>query len=130
MSKRTKIEAPAVIIASIEDCDLALKELAVIKANIDNEESAYNAKEQAERAILTSKLIPSHKRFEDLEKGIFMFGELNKHLFDKKRTIELRHGSVGFRFHPEKVKPVKMTLEAAVELIKGSKFAKKLITVK
>jgi phage host-nuclease inhibitor protein Gam len=131
MAKRTKIEAPAVTIATIEDCDVALKELAVIKANIDNEESAYNAKEQAERAILTSKLIPERERISDIERALQTFGELNRHLFEKKRTIELKHGSVGFRTHPPKVTTIaKMTFKAVVELIKGSKFAQKLISVK
>jgi len=127
--KTVKVEAARIV--TPEDIEKALQRIAMLEEEIRESEAAYNQDEQERRGVLTLELQPKRDEIEKFSHGLRLWGEGNREEFGKKKSLEFRHGVVGFRLGNPTVKPIKgVTLAAALALIKNSKFVERFVRTK
>jgi len=122
MAKRTKVAEPKPIeFSSLNEVDGALFEISQLDAKIMLIENQYNETEQQLRNEVTAKTAPMREQKAIIEKSIKTYCEENREEFGKKKSVDLKHGSVFFRQTPPKVSTLKgITIKAAVGLIEKS----------
>ena len=109
-SKRVKPQGVTVV-TSLQDVDQVLLQIAQLRLQLkridaDAAEEINKIKEQAHR-----QAEPIKARIAALESSITVFAEMNKpQLFDKKKSIELNFGIIGYR-KSTKIRVKKTTLE-------------------
>ena len=109
-SKRVKPQGVQVV-TTLEDVDQVLLQIAQLRLQLkridaDAEEEINKIKELAHR-----QAEPIKARIAALESSITVFAEVNKdQLFDKKKSIELNFGLIGYR-KSTKIRVKKTTLE-------------------
>lgn len=118
-------------INSFEECDQALKELALATFDLEKNEAEMNERIQAVKEEYENKTAASRGKKEDLEQQIEAFSLINKPEFNKLRTKELIYGWIGFRTNPPKVAQLnrKYSVQTSVELLKKI-FKKKYLREK
>jgi phage host-nuclease inhibitor protein Gam len=129
--KRTTIRKKAFPVHSYEEADQVLRQVAVLKAQVSSSVAAYNQREQERRAKLTVEITPWQEQIAEMEEGLLRFASDRRDDFDKKKSRDLNHGTIGFRMNPPSIKAIKgVTLEAALKLVKASKHAWRFIRQK
>lgn len=129
--KRTTIRKKAFPVHSYEEADQVLQRMSVLKAQIDKSVASYNEREQERRGKLTEEITPLQEQIAEMEEGLVRFAADNRDDFDKKKSRDLNHGIIGFRFNPPSIKSIKgVTLEAALKLVKASKHAWRFVRQK
>lgn len=113
-------------VASFEDADDLLLELGKITAKIAEEEAIMNRAQQEAREWFKKMTEEMLNRKEDIEKILAEFCLRNKNEFEKSRTKELVHGTLGFRTNPPKVAMLnrKYNINTVVELLKKLKLSR------
>ncbi len=130
-SKRQKVQDRAEYIASWEEADRALAEIAIAQQSIAHDEAAYNQREQITRQKMTDKHSPMRSRIEELRLGLKNFCEERRAEFGKRKSVELQHGILSFRLGTPRVgKDRRFTWEAVLELVRRSVWAPKIIRTK
>jgi phage host-nuclease inhibitor protein Gam len=85
-------------INTIQEADDALKEIAGLKREIELIEADMNEKIDQAKAEAEAQSAEPRSRLTMLEHGLQLFSaEKKSDLFDKKRTLELNFGRMGFR---------------------------------
>lgn len=118
MTRKTTPIDPAV--SSFEQLDQKLLELASCESVIKEEEAKMNQQMQELRDRFETKTAEARAKKEYLEKQISTFCVQQKHEFEKTRSKDLVHGTVGFRYNPPKVVLLnrKYNINTAIELLK------------
>lgn len=108
------------MIETLEEVDQKLLELGTHKVFISKREAEMNSKMQSLRAKFDEETKDERAQVELIEKEIEQYCIINKLKFDRQRTMELTHGSVGFRTNPPKVNQLnkKYTIATTIELVK------------
>ncbi len=114
MAKKTPV------IETVEEVDQKLLDLGGLKVHISKAEANMNAKMQALRQKFDEETQDDRAKAEFIEKEIEQYCIINHAKFDRQRTIELTHGSIGFRTNPPKVNQLnkKYSVQTSLELIK------------
>ncbi|MBL7997457.1 MAG: host-nuclease inhibitor Gam family protein [Candidatus Kapabacteria bacterium] len=84
-------------ITSWEDCKAHLAKAAVLDAEIAKETADYNAQEQELRKLFEQGIAERNATKQMLEKEIELFCKENADVFTNERTLDLVHGTVGFK---------------------------------
>jgi len=107
-------------IKAFEQLDAILLKLAGFETVIAKQEAAMNAKIQKIRDDFDQTTSEARKEKIILEQDIEIFCKSNKSEFEKTRSKDFVHGTLGFRFNTPKVGLLnrKATLKTAMELIK------------
>lgn len=117
MSKRRK--AIAIEEITRDQAERVIGEYAHVDAKIQELTAEMDQKMTKIRDQYADKLDPLKETREEKFKVLQFFAEKNKSLFDKKRSIDLTHGVLGFRRGTPKLKTRKgITWAAVVELAK------------
>lgn len=107
-------------IKSFDDLDALILEFGQIEARLAKAEASMNERIQKIReAFKTSNESDMNKRA-DLQKVIETFCISNKNEFQKIRSRDFTHGSVGFKFNPPKIAQLnrKYSVATSIELLK------------
>ncbi|TAK59408.1 MAG: hypothetical protein EPO24_07675 [Bacteroidetes bacterium] len=117
---------------SFDDVDKALLKLANNESYIQRKEADMNAKMQAMRETFDKETAESRQAVLALQEDIENFCTLNKNEFEKVRTRDLVHGSVGFRKTPPKVSLLnrKYNWNTVIELLERLNLVKYVRTKK
>lgn len=127
MSKRRK--AVAIEEINRDQAERVIGEYAHVDAKIQELTAEMDQKMTKIRDQYADKLDPLKETREEKFKVLQFFAEKNKTLFDKKRSIDLTHGVLGFRRGTPKLKTKKgITWAAVVELAR--EFAPEWIRTK
>jgi phage host-nuclease inhibitor protein Gam len=115
-----------------EDADMALCEIATMKAVIDERTAHYNEEEQQQRAVLTAELQPLQEKVSKYEIGLQEFAVSHRDEFLKqKKSMKLNHGTLSFRISPPSLKTIKgVTWDAALGFIRAVKSMREYIRTK
>lgn len=119
-------------IESFEDVDRALLEIGKAESIRSKKEAGMNSQIQKIREKFEEETINERNTIQTLESDIEIFCKRNKKEFEKeKRTIELIHGSVGFRTNPPKVLQLnnKFKVATTIGLIKKLLNPKKYLRI-
>ncbi len=108
------------VIETIEKVDAKLLELGTVKVRISKKEASMNSQMQKIRESFDKETQDDRAKADLIEKEIEQFCMINKMKFDKQRTLELTHGSIGFRTSPPKVNQLskKYSVATTLELLK------------
>ena len=111
---------------SFEEVDHALFEMAQQKAYIQEQEAKLNEEQQRLRNDCDRMTEKARARSAQLEQNIESFCRLHKEDFEKTRSKDLTHGSVGFRTNPNKVSLLnrKYNWKTVIELLKKLRLGK------
>lgn len=128
MGKRTTIAIIASL-TSYEEVEKKLLEFAYLESKIAEAEAKMNAEIQEVRDDYETKTSEARARKEMIEKGILTFCDANKSDFEKVRSREMVHGTVGYRTNPKKVSLLnrKYNWETVVQLLKKFKWGKEYL---
>lgn len=117
MSKRVKVEAIDEI--SESELEVKLSEYANLSNELEKIEAEMNLKVTAIRDKYLAKIDGLQTKQSEVMKVIHFWAEKNKERFEKKRSLEMQHGKIGFRVNTPKFKPRKgFTLAAITQLLK------------
>jgi len=107
-------------IKAFEQLDAVLLKLAGFETVIAKQEAAMNGKIQKIRDEFDQATADARKEKIVIEQDIEVFCRSNKVEFEKARSKDFVHGSIGFRFNTPKVGVLnkKYTIKTAMELIK------------
>ncbi len=131
MAKRKTVKVAAVQISSWDEADTALRELSIKRTKVQKAIADYNEKEQSRRAHLASEIAPIEQDIEAYELGLKNFAATKRLEFGKTKSRTLMHGILGFRNDPPSIKQIKgITVDAAIKLVKASKWAWRFIRQK
>ncbi len=124
--------APPKPIETYEDADGALLKIGQLEAEILKEEAELNDKIQTIREIYEIKTYVARTMKAGLEAELMSFCSDNKKDFEKPRTKDLMHGTIGFRNTPPKVELLnrKYKWDTVVELLKKMRWGKEFVRVK
>lgn len=116
-------------LTSFEGVDAALLELGKQAAFLQKEEAKLNEKIQMTRQLSDDATAEARQRKLALEADIELFCNEHKDEFDKPRTRDLVHGSVGFRSTPPKVALLnrKYNWETVLESLRRVKFGARYV---
>jgi len=123
---------PTITLRSFDEVDQALLELGRAKAIVQHEEAILNNQIQNFRDAFDQRTSDARKQSVSLETEIENFCIENKFEFEKSRSKDFVHGTVGFRTSPPAVKALnrKYSWETILELIKKFSWSKKYIRIK
>jgi len=123
---------PSINLHSFDEVDRALLELGRAKAIVQHEEAILNNQIQNFRDAFDQRTSDARKQSTSLETEIENFCIENKFEFEKKRSVELVHGTVSFRTAKPHVAQLnrKYSWETILELIKKFSWSKKYIRIK
>ena len=114
-------------IETFEDVDRALLEIGKAESIRSKKEAMMNAQIQKVREKFEEETMLERNTIQTLESDIETYCAKNKKEFEKdKRTIELIHGSVGYRTNPPKVLQLNNKFKVATSI----GLIKKLLTTK
>jgi phage host-nuclease inhibitor protein Gam len=119
MAKRIKPDA--YIVRDVDGAREALAQLAELDRELGVLEASMNEVIDQAKLRHETEASPIKARKKELEHALQAFGELNKGLFEKKRSMELGVGTIGFRLTSaiqtlSKKINLKMVLEKVLEL--------------
>lgn len=98
MARKKPTQDPTVLVLTDVEADAALAELAVLSRQITGIETKLNADIDKLKKSAAELAAPAHARIAVLEQALLQFGTSQKSVFDdKRRSIELDHGTIGFR---------------------------------
>lgn len=115
----TRVKKPVMSVKTIEDAEAAMAEYSIADAKLRR----INAKMDEQITAIRQKYADDiqeqiEKRDTKLDE-LHLFAESNPQLFDKKKSIELTHGVLGFRTGTPKLKLAKkMNWEGVLKLLK------------
>ncbi len=117
MSKREK--KPVMAVKTIEEAEVAMAEYATADAKL----AKINATMDEQITAIRRKYADDIQELSDLREDklneLHFFAESNAQLFDKKKSIQMSHGVIGFRTGTPKLKTLKkFTWGAVTELLK------------
>jgi len=117
MAKREK--KPVISPVSLEQAEQIMSDYAMLDARVSEITSKMDQKITEIRELHAEALQSlGDKRTERLTQ-LQLFAETNKQLFDKKKSIEMAHGVIGFRTGTPKLKTIKgFTWPAITNLLK------------
>jgi phage host-nuclease inhibitor protein Gam len=123
MKNRTPVIAS---LTSYEDVEHKLLEFAGLESKIAEAEARMNSEIQDIRDDYETKTSEARARKEMIEKQILTFCDANKLDFEKVRSRDMVHGTVGFRTNPKKVSLLnrKYNWETVIQLLKKFKWGK------
>lgn len=115
----TRVKKPVMTVKTIEDAEAVMAEYAIadaklrkINAKMDEQITAIRQKYADE---IQEQIAKRDNHLDDLH----LFAESNPQLFEKKKSLELTHGLIGFRTGTPKLKLVKkMNWQGVLELLK------------
>ncbi len=123
MAKLVKVTT----LKTLDDLNTSLAEYKIVKAELEEKTAELNVKRTKLEMDYTPDLTALNERKLSLESNIELFAEENKtkYFADKKRSIDVLHGRIGFRLSKKLSKMKKFTWENVLENIrtKGKKFA-------
>ena len=131
MAKKIQVST----LTSFEEVDAALLELGRHTAVVQTEEAHLNEKIQSLRESSEAQTADARQRILSLTTDIELFCNQHKDEFEKPRTRELTHGTVGFKMTPGKVALLnrKYNWETVTELLKkmrwGSRYLRTVVEV-
>ena len=107
-------------VKSVEDANQTLREIAMIEREISAIETRMNENIDKIKAKAKMKAASYEKQLQGLENGLQAFSEFNKpKLFEKKKSMSLNFGSLGFRKNTV-LKPMpKFTWAKVLEILKA-----------
>lgn len=110
-------------VKSVGDVNEALSNIAMHQRELIAIETKMNSDIDKIKANSTVMAVKHEKKLQGLENGIQAFSEYNKEdLFQKKKSIDLSFGTIGFR-KASKLKPVaKNTWARVLEILKEKGF--------
>lgn len=108
------------IINTFEDVDKKLLELARHESFITKKEVAMNERIQSIKEKFDEETVEARAQKALIEGEIESFCRMNKFDFQKQRSKDLVHGSVGFRTNPPKVNQLsrKYTVKTSIEFLR------------
>ena len=114
---------------SFEDVDAALLDLGKQAAFLQREEAKLNEKIQMTRQLSDEITAEVRQKKLALETDIELFCNEHREDFEKPRTHDLVHGTVGFRSTPPKVALLnrKYNWETVLELLRRVKFGSRYV---
>lgn len=117
------------LIRDVEGVNQALAELGEIKRRIDGIETEMNEKIDQAKMEAGALCAPLQARREALESGVLAFAEYNREeLFQKKKSLELDFGSIGYRKSTSIKTLAKTTWAMVLGRIKELKFTEAIRT--
>ncbi len=121
---KQKIAAILATLTSYEDVEKKLLEYASLESKIAEAEAKMNADLQEIRDDYETKTSEARARKEMIEKEILVYCDANKTDFEKVRSRDMVHGTVGFRTNPKKVSLLnrKYNWNTVVQLLKKFKW--------
>lgn len=116
MSKKIK----TMRLSNFEDVDNALLEIGRTESVVAKKEAEMNSKIQQLKEKYDTETETERRFIDETKERIENFCMANKTDFDKQRTFNLKHGSVGFRNNPPKVVQLnkKWTVKSSLEFVK------------
>ena len=97
-SKRVKPTLQAPHIATTEQADRALAEIAAARREITRMELAFKEETAAMKAQLAEDCEPHRQKVASLEQGLLLFATAEREkLFAKRKSLALTFGTIGFR---------------------------------
>lgn len=110
-------------VKTLEDANEALEQISAFQRTVDTEELAMNEKIDAIKAKTEMSVAAHQKKIQAMENGLQAFCEFNKdNLFEKKRSIELNFGTIGFRKTTKLAPKPKITWKRVLELLEEKGF--------
>lgn len=103
MSK-SRTKKPVMAVQTMEQVDATLADYATVDAKIEQIKSKMDEEITAIRAKYADELSSLNATRDESFNAIQVFAETHPDLFDKKKSINLVHGNIGFRLGNWKVK--------------------------
>lgn len=124
--KATMARKRATTLKTFEDADTALLALGRHQAVIQKAEATMNLELQTIRDTYERKLEAIRQEILAIEENLELFAQDHKEEFGKKRSKDLVHGRIGFRYTPPRVALLGRgyTWEKVIELLKTLRFGK------
>jgi len=124
-----RIKPQAVVIADLKAAEQALSEIAMIDRNIKGIESNLNEVIDRAKAGAKLKTEPLGIRRKELETALAQFAEHNKaELFQKRKSVELAFGTIGFRLTTSIKTAAKTTWAMILEKVRDYGFSEAIRT--
>ena len=118
MAKREK--KPAIGNVTAQDAELIMGSYADVDAKIVEINAKIDQEVTKIRDKYSDKLHDLNDKKDDLFSQLQMFAETHKELFEKKRSIDMAHGAIGFRTGTPKLKTLKgFTWASVTNLLKS-----------
>lgn len=115
----TRVKKPVMAVKTIEEAEQALAEYAKADARIAKINATMDEQFTAIRAKYADELQELNDKKEEKLDELHFFAESNAQLFDKKKSLGMAHGIIGFRTGTPKLKPMKrFTWGAILEQLK------------
>jgi phage host-nuclease inhibitor protein Gam len=117
MAKREK--KPVIAPVSLEQAEQIMSDYAMLDARVSEITSRMDQKITEIRELHAEALQQLGDQRTDRLTQLQLFAETNKQLFDKKKSLEMAHGVIGFRTGTPKLKTIKgFTWPAVTNLLK------------
>jgi phage host-nuclease inhibitor protein Gam len=119
-----KKPVPTVMVASLQDADKVLEELADLERRASGVKNSMNERIDAAKAEAAEEMLPIEARKKELEGALSAFALMHKgDLFKEKKSRELDFGTLSFRLSTRIVPAGKgITLETMLEKVKELGF--------
>ena len=115
MAKREK--KPAIGNVTAQDAELIMGSYADVDAKIVEINAKIDQEVTKIRDKYSDNLHDLNDKKDDLFSQLQMFAETHKELFEKKRSIDMAHGAIGFRTGTPKLKTLKGFTWASVTIL-------------
>lgn len=104
---------------SLEQAEAIMSDYAMLDARLSEITSKMDQKITEIRELHAEALQRLSEQRQEKLTQLQLFAETNKQLFDKKKSVEMAHGVIGFRTGTPKLKPVKgFTWPAITNMLK------------
>lgn len=115
----TRAKKQVMTVKTIDEAENVMAEYATADAKLAKINATMDEKITAIRNQYTDSINELIELKEEKLNQLHFFAESNAQLFDKKKSIGMAHGTIGFRMGNPKLKPLKkFTWGAIVELLK------------
>ncbi|MGE4296966.1 MAG: host-nuclease inhibitor Gam family protein [Desulfovibrionaceae bacterium] len=115
----TRIKPEAMIITTLDQAKAALAELATVERELGLIEANMNETMDQVKATADAEAAPHQQRKKELTTALNGFAEVNKaELFSKKKSLELPHGTMGFRQSTSLVARARVTMAQVLEKLR------------
>lgn len=115
----SRLKKPVMTVKTIEEAEQALAEYAKADARIAKINATMDEQFTSIRQKYADELQDLNEKKDEKADELHFFAESNAQLFDKKKSIQMSHGVIGFRTGTPKLKPLKkFTWGAVNELLK------------
>ena len=115
----TRVKKPVMTVKTIEDAEGAMAEYSIADAKIRKINAKMDEQITAIRQKYADEIQEQISKRDNHLDDLHLFAESNPQLFEKKKSLELTHGVLGFRTGQPKLKLAKkMNWQGVLELLK------------